>query len=172
MTQAVALKIGASCWIGTEMSSGPNQARRLLRSNQRLPPAVYQRRTTASFLPPSTASDPPKAQENSGTSIRAKARIGAGVAVAVIVILALNFALVRYRRRLRRLDQMRPGQHLPTQQTNGHIDEKVVTGWQTGPNRPPTESYYAPEMDSPVVHEMSGQSSRKIYEQLERSMVA
>jgi hypothetical protein len=79
-----------------------------------------------------------------------------------MVILALNFALVRYRRRLRRLDQMRPEQHLPTQQMNGYSDEKVVTGWQTGPNRPPAGSYYDPEVDSSVVNEMLGQSSRKI----------
>jgi hypothetical protein len=88
--------------------------------------------------------------------------VGAGVAVGVIVILALTFALVRYRRRLRHLEKMRPEQHLPTRQTNGYSDDKVVTGSQTGPDRPPAGSYYALEVDSSVVHEMSGQSSREV----------
>lgn len=95
----------------------------------------------------------------------AKAGIGAGAAIGVIVILALAFFLIRYRRRLRQLEQCRSEQYFPVQGADGYSDKNLVSASQDGSRpshgEPLMGGNAPPEVDGSLIHEMPGQDSRR-----------
>ena len=113
-----------------------------------------------SASPTSTTLEDAALEQDSGLSVGAKAGIGVGAAIGAIAILALASTVIWYRRRLRRLENGRAGQHLPT---NGidRYDDKMVSNANPSPHEP----LYVPrtplEVDSSAIYEMQGQGNRR-----------